>query len=129
MRKREDPNRTGHFEVHDVVREPPYGRATDRQVRRNVWNWGSRMRPAGDESKRVIDGFQELAAQAEPLLLVPCGCLLEFGGGFALSAERKGHRCVRRRATRSRTSSHGSPEDSLARARRPRLSISFAHAA
>jgi hypothetical protein len=129
VRKRKDPNRTGHFEVHDVVREPPHGRATDRQVVGHVWNWSSHMRPAGDERERVIDGFQELAAEAEALLLVPCGRLLEFGGGFALGAERKDHLGVRRRAARSRTSSQGSPEDSPARARRARLSISFAQAA
>ena len=51
VRKRQDPNRIGHFEVHDVVGEPSYGSATDRQVRRNVWNWRSRIRPAGDEKR------------------------------------------------------------------------------
>jgi len=129
VRKRVDPNRIGHFEIHNVVGEPPYGRATDTQIRRNVRNWGPSARPASDERERVIDGFQELVAEADPLFLVPYDSVLELGGGFALSAERKGHRFVRRRATRSRTSSHGSPEDSPARTRRPRRSISFAHAA
>ena len=112
-----------------MIREPAKRHAPDWHIRRNVWNRCPRMRPARNESQRVIDGSEELAAKSDPLFLVSLGRLFELSRGFALGAEGKGHRCVRCFDTRSRTSSHGSPVDSLAMARRPRFSISLAHAA
>jgi len=65
------------------------------------------MRPMSEEGKRIIDRFHEFTAEPRPLLLVPHGRLLEFLGSFAFDTEWKDQCCLRRRATRSRTSSHG----------------------
>ncbi len=73
--------------------------------------------------------LEELDTESGPLVLIPEGRFIEFSGGFGFSAKRSDHRPASRRAMRSRTSSHGSPEDSPASTRRARLSISFAQEA
>ena len=79
--------------------------------------------------ERDIDGFEEFGTEPGSLVVVPDGRCLKFSGGFRLDSEGAGHRSANRRATRARTSSHGSPADSPAITRLARRSISRAHAA
>jgi len=124
----ENSNRVWSLEIDDVVWETPHRRSTGRELLRNVWNGLPRSRPRRDESQRFINRLKKITTEVNSLFFVPVGCLIELNGGFGFDAEPKTHRCLRRRSTRSRTSSHGSPVDSPERTRRARLSISFAQA-
>ena len=128
MRKRENTDRTWRFDVDNVVRETAYRRSTGHETLRNVWSEFSRPRPRCDESQRFIDRLEKITTEIKSLIFVPVCRLVEFSGSFRFDVEPKSHRCLRRRSTRARTSSHGSPVDSPAMTRRARLSISFAQA-
>src|SRR5439155_6775375 len=76
---------------------------------------------------RGIDGLEEFLTESCSLALVPEGGVFKFVGSFGFGTEFD-HRSANRRATRARTSSHGSPDDSPDMTRRARRSISRAHA-
>jgi hypothetical protein len=128
MRKRENADRTRRLNVDDVVRKTAYRRSTRREPLRNVWSGFSGSRPRCDESQRFIDRLKKITPEVKSLFFVPVHRLVQFSGSFRFDVEPKTHRCLRRRSTRARTSSHGSPADSPASTRRARLSISFAQA-
>ena len=81
-------------------------------------------------SGQVFDQrFHETPGLAPALAFIPENRFFELGGRFRFRPNRKRHRLAKRSATRSRTCSQGSPEDSPAKVRLARLSISCAHAA
>src|SRR3990172_8259181 len=129
MGERENPDGVRPFQIRDVVRRPRGGLLGSRYVSRHTGHTWCGMRPAGNAIERGIDGFEEFGTEPGSPAVVPDGRCLKFSGGFRLDSEGAGHRSANRRATRARTSSHGSPSDSPVVTRRARLSISRAHAA
>jgi len=129
MGERENPDGVRHFQIRDAVRKPRDGHFASRYVSRHTGHTWCGMRPAGNAIERGIDGFEEFGTEPGPLLFVPQGGLFEFSGSFGLVSEGTVHLSANRRATRARTSSHGSPADSPAITRLARRSISRAHAA
>jgi hypothetical protein len=125
----ENPDGVGRLEVCDVVGKIAHRCFAGRYVGRNTRNSRRCLRPSGNSLERRINCFEELKAEPRSSAFVPDGRLFKLGGGFKLGSEGAVHWSANRRATRARTSSHGSPTDSPAITRRARPSISRAHAA
>ena len=119
----------GRFEIDNVEGKPLHRHTTNSQFGGQVWHRTSGARRASNELQGGGDGVEKLFAHAPPLFFVPEGCFGEFRRSFGFGPKPRSHRFVKRRAIRSRTSSHGSPADSPARTRRARRSISLAQAA
>ena len=125
----ENPNGARRLKVRNVAGEPADGRCAGRYVSRNSRNTSGCLGPASNPVERRVNGLEELDTRSRPPALVPNGGVLKFSRRFRLSSEGAVHRLVNRRATRSRTSSHGSPSDSAAMTHLARLSISRPQAA
>ena len=118
-----------HLEIDDVIRKASYGAASNWQVCRQTSDRRAGMWHPPDLINGRVNGVQELDAQVLSPTLVPSAREAVLGVRLVVKANARIHRRRSSASARRRTSSHGTPADSSARARRARRSISVAHAA
>ena len=118
-----------NFQIDDVIGEAFDGRTSDGQIRREVRHRRSSVWQSRDVIDRRVDGVEELETEAHSPLFIPSSSRLVFSFGLVLESNSWVHDLRRSASARRLTSSQGVPEESPARTRRARRSISEAQAA
>jgi hypothetical protein len=111
MSNREHPDGLTLLKIHNVVREPDDGHSANREFPSHVRDQRTGLGPPNNVFERAGNCGQERRTQTSALIFVPDRSLFELGRCFAFETKREAHCSVRRRATRWRTISHGSPSD------------------